>query len=314
MKNKLFAIFLTAFFGCSSDNSPDNNSSSSEFSVSSSFSLNSSSAVSSSSSEPSISTGPKSLVITELSEYEGHETGIGVFNIDTQIEYRGEGYVNNGEVKFDLFVPDSEEKWTGYGEHIIALVFWHGMEHHIFLYTNGQTFEQLGIDICNSSEEEVIPKLPKYNISNSVSTINLSKFQASTICEDFFEDCSYFSTLYINQHYISAKLALKETKMSRTTSLALRLDADLKEQASSVAEALGMDLTTAIRLYLTQLVFHKGIPFPIALEKQEDIPNAETAEAFKWTENYIKSGKKKGFRTPNDLYKTWDLRAGTGKA
>ncbi|MDR1830936.1 MAG: type II toxin-antitoxin system RelB/DinJ family antitoxin, partial [Candidatus Fibromonas sp.] len=52
--------------------------------------------------------------------------------------------------------------------------------------------------------------------------------------------------------------------MSKTTSLALRLDADLKEQASSVAEALGMDLTTAIRLYLTQLVFHKGIPFPIA--------------------------------------------------
>jgi DNA-damage-inducible protein J len=97
--------------------------------------------------------------------------------------------------------------------------------------------------------------------------------------------------------------------MSKTTSLALRLDADLKEQASSVAEALGMDLTTAIRLYLTQLVFHKGIPFPIALEKQENIPNAETIEAFKWTENYIKSGKKKGFRTTKDLYKTWDLDA-----
>ena len=118
-----------------------------------------------------------------------------------------------------------------------------------------------------------------------------------------------FSTLYINQHYISATLALKEIKMSKTTSLALRLDADLKEQASSVAEALGMDLTTAIRLYLTQLVFHKGIPFSIALEKQESIPNAETVEAFKWTENYIKSGKKKGFRTPKDLYKTWDLDA-----
>ena len=91
--------------------------------------------------------------------------------------------------------------------------------------------------------------------------------------------------------------------MSRTTSLALRLDADLKEQASSVAEALGMDLTTAIRLYLTQLVFHKGIPFPIALEKQESIPNAETVEAFKWTENHIKSGKKKGFRPSKNLFK-----------
>jgi len=94
--------------------------------------------------------------------------------------------------------------------------------------------------------------------------------------------------------------------MSRTTSLALRLDAGLKKQASSVAEALGMDLTTAIRLYLTQLVFHKGIPFPIALEKQENIPNAETVNAFKWTENYIKSGKKKGVKTTENLFKTWN--------
>jgi DNA-damage-inducible protein J len=91
--------------------------------------------------------------------------------------------------------------------------------------------------------------------------------------------------------------------MSRTTSLALRLDADLKEQASSVAEALGMDLTTAIRLYLTQLVFHKGIPFPVVLEKQENSPNAETDEAFKRTENYIKSGKKKGLKTSKNLFK-----------
>jgi hypothetical protein len=184
MKNKLFAIFLTAFFGCSSDNSPDNNSSSSELSISSSSSLSSSSAVSSSSSEPSISTDPKSLVITELSEYEGHEAGIGVFNTDTQIRYGGGGIVSNGEIKFDLFVPDSEEKWTGYGEHIIVLTFWHEMEHHIFLYTNDKTFEQLDIDVCNSSEDVLISKLPKYNFLNSVSTITLSKFQESTICKD----------------------------------------------------------------------------------------------------------------------------------
>ena len=93
-------------------------------------------------------------------------------------------------------------------------------------------------------------------------------------------------------------------EMSNTTSIALRLDTDLKERASSIVESLGMDLTTAIRLYLTQLVFHKGIPFPIALEKQESIPNEETMEAFKWTENYIKSGKKKSFKTTKNLYKS----------
>ena len=59
-----------------------------------------------------------------------------------------------------------------------------------------------------------------------------------------------FSTLYINQHYISAKLALKEIKMSRTTSLALRLDADLKKQASKIAEALGMDFIYLSNYYV----------------------------------------------------------------
>jgi DNA-damage-inducible protein J len=97
--------------------------------------------------------------------------------------------------------------------------------------------------------------------------------------------------------------------MSNTTSIALRLDTDLKERASSITEALGMDLTTAIRLYLTQLVFHKGIPFPITLDKQESIPNEETIESLKWTENYIKSGKKKSFKTTKDLYKSWGLDA-----
>jgi len=87
--------------------------------------------------------------------------------------------------------------------------------------------------------------------------------------------------------------------MSKTTSVALRLDTDLKEQASAIVEALGMDLTTAIRLYLTQLVFRKGIPFPVALGERESVPNEETVEAFKWTENYIKSGKKMRMNAKN---------------
>jgi hypothetical protein len=50
-------------------------------------------------------------------------------------------------------------------------------------------------------------------------------------------------------------------------------------------------------------------PFPIALGEQERVPNEETVEAFKWTENYIKSGKKNGFKTTKDLYKSWGLNA-----
>jgi hypothetical protein len=53
---------------------------------------------------------------------------------------------------------------------------------------------------------------------------------------------------------------------------------------------------------------YDGVSIQKIAEKQESIPNAETTEAFKWTENYIKSGKKNGFKTTNELYKSWGQR------
>lgn len=42
-----------------------------------------------------------------------------------------------------------------------------------------------------------------------------------------------------------------------------RIDADLKANAARVLAACGLELSDAIRLYLQQVVAHRGIPFEI---------------------------------------------------
>jgi len=44
-------------------------------------------------------------------------------------------------------------------------------------------------------------------------------------------------------------------------SLQIRVDEELRDQAQQIASDLGMDLTTAVRIFLKQLVTHKGLPF-----------------------------------------------------
>lgn len=52
-----------------------------------------------------------------------------------------------------------------------------------------------------------------------------------------------------------------------TTTLQIRIDDDLKEQASSLFERLGLDLPTAVRIFLKKSISEDGIPFEVR-EKQ----------------------------------------------
>ena len=49
--------------------------------------------------------------------------------------------------------------------------------------------------------------------------------------------------------------------------LQVRVDDGLKSQATAVFEQLGMDLSTAIRMFLTKSVQVKGIPFETTLDE-----------------------------------------------
>ena len=61
-----------------------------------------------------------------------------------------------------------------------------------------------------------------------------------------------------------------------TSNMSIRIDSDVKAKAQALFSALGIDMTTAINIFLRQAIQHQGIPFSITLTK----PNQETLDAM----------------------------------
>ena len=54
--------------------------------------------------------------------------------------------------------------------------------------------------------------------------------------------------------------------MPDTTNLSIRIDRSLKDEADQMFNEMGMNLTTAITIFIRQAVRQKKIPFEIALD------------------------------------------------
>ena len=53
---------------------------------------------------------------------------------------------------------------------------------------------------------------------------------------------------------------------SATASINVRVDSDVKNQAQEVFSSLGMDMSTAVNIFLRQAVRKKGIPFELVTD------------------------------------------------
>lgn len=53
------------------------------------------------------------------------------------------------------------------------------------------------------------------------------------------------------------------------TMLQIRIDEDLKNQATAVYESLGIDLSTAVRMFLKKSVAVNGVPFELRNEQKK---------------------------------------------
>ena len=73
--------------------------------------------------------------------------------------------------------------------------------------------------------------------------------------------------------------------MSATAMLHVRLDENLKEQATAALEAMGLSASDAVRLLFHRIVADQA--FPLELK----VPNAETRRAMAEAEAIMKSGK-----------------------
>jgi DNA-damage-inducible protein J len=72
------------------------------------------------------------------------------------------------------------------------------------------------------------------------------------------------------------------------TQINVSLDDSVKQEAETLLSALGMNLTTAITIFLRQTIRERGIPFPIST-KPDPFYNPAN---MKWLEESIEQGKK----------------------
>jgi len=62
--------------------------------------------------------------------------------------------------------------------------------------------------------------------------------------------------------------------VNKTSTITVRLDPQVKQNAEAVLKALGLTTSQAVNLFFTQISLNKGIPFDV------HIPNEATAKAI----------------------------------
>ena len=67
-----------------------------------------------------------------------------------------------------------------------------------------------------------------------------------------------------------------------TTNINIRVDSEIKSQAQEVFTSLGMDMTTAINIFLRQSIRQHGIPFAVTTEPAKKTPKAGGWEGKIW--------------------------------
>lgn len=77
--------------------------------------------------------------------------------------------------------------------------------------------------------------------------------------------------------------------MGDTTSMNLRIDKNLKKDAEALFDSLGINMTTAINIFLRQSVRDQGIPFQISAKSDYKKMPAHRGEAAKYSnyEEYV---------------------------
>lgn len=120
------------------------------------------------------------ITIAGIDDRNGYKAVIYVLSDDGKIAARGEGNISNNSVTI-LLVDDKQNQFTGNGLYILELFLSYSgypgsVNSEQYLYTNGQTWERLGIDE-NYFYPRVLEKIQKYNISSTASTISFDKFQ-----------------------------------------------------------------------------------------------------------------------------------------
>lgn len=88
-----------------------------------------------------------------------------------------------------------------------------------------------------------------------------------------------------------------------TANLNIRTDKEVKQAAEKLFEALGLNMTTAVNMFLRQAIRENGIPFELKLHT----PNQITASAIEEGRSIAYDKSVKGYTNIDELRKALDV-------
>lgn len=88
-----------------------------------------------------------------------------------------------------------------------------------------------------------------------------------------------------------------------TTNLNIRTDKEIKEQAEQIFSDLGLNMTTAVNMFLRSTIRENGIPFDLKLE----VPNEVTAAAIEEGRRIASEPDVKGYTDISELKAALEL-------
>lgn len=93
------------------------------------------------------------------------------------------------------------------------------------------------------------------------------------------------------------------SSISNTTNLNIRIDSTLKQESDMLFKKLGLNMSTAINMFLTKCVKTSSIPFKI----EESKPSKELLNALKEVDYMMKHPDKyKSFNSIEELFEDLD--------
>ena len=92
-----------------------------------------------------------------------------------------------------------------------------------------------------------------------------------------------------------------------TSVINVNVPTDVKNEANKLFNKLGLNMSTAINMFLKRAIFERGLPFEV--KEYNPTPNKELLEALKEGDQIIKdikNGKRKPYDSPEELFADLD--------
>ena len=88
-----------------------------------------------------------------------------------------------------------------------------------------------------------------------------------------------------------------------STNLNIRVDKEIKENAEAIFAELGINMSSAINIFLRKVIRDKGLPFSVTIEE----PNKKTIKAIKQGQKIINDDNTPSYDTIDELKKALDV-------